>query len=136
MIKKLGYGTWGLGGKDYGPINEQDAYKLLSFAYDKGIKFFDTAPLYGLGQSERALGKLIQRIDRKKIIICSKCGMKPHKGFKMNQDFSENYVANDINKSLERLKTSYLDVVLLHSPEINQDISGALNLLIEYKKKK
>ena len=55
MNKKLGIGTWGLGGEDYGKISSTQAYKLLFKSYNSGINFFDTAPLYGNGRSEKHL---------------------------------------------------------------------------------
>ena len=50
--KVIGYGTWGLSGVDYGKISSNKSFKLLSYAYKKGINFFDTAPLYGDGRVE------------------------------------------------------------------------------------
>ena len=119
--KVIGYGTWGLSGLDYGKISSNKSFKLLSYAYKKGINFFDTAPLYGDGRVEKLIGKLVKKIDRKKILICTKCGMLPHKGFKMKQNFKYEKIHNDINKSLKNLNTNYIDILLLHSPKIKKN---------------
>ena len=135
MACKIGYGTWGLGGIDYGSVSEKKAFQLVSYAFQKGINFFDTAPLYGNGQSEKALGKLVSNIQRGSIKICTKCGMQPHRGFKMKQNFSKKFIKQDIERSLERLNTDYLDIVLLHSPNTIHDFNDLIDFLDNQKKK-
>jgi aryl-alcohol dehydrogenase-like predicted oxidoreductase len=115
---KLGFGTWGLGGEDYGHISTIYAIKLINFALKKKINFFDTAPLYGNGRSERLLGKVIKKFNRSKILIATKGGMLPHLGFDLKQDFSIKNLDRDLNNSLKRLNTSYIDYYLLHSPDL------------------
>lgn len=134
MTCKIGYGTWGLGGVDYGSVSEKKAFQLVSYAFQKGINFFDTAPLYGNGQSEKALGKLVSNIKRSSITICTKCGMQPHRGFRMKQNFTKKFIKQDIERSLERLNTDYLDIVLLHSPNTLHDVDDSLDFLDHQKK--
>lgn len=116
----IGFGTWGLGGMDYGPIKEKKALNLLNYAYKKRINFFDTAPLYGNGRSETIIGSFLRNKKRKKIIISSKGGMLPHRGFDWQQNFSFSNLLKDLNESLNRLNTDYLDYFLLHSPNIQK----------------
>ena len=52
LMSKLGFGTWGLGGEAYGEISYNHAVEVVRHAYNSGIRFFDTAPLYGSGRSE------------------------------------------------------------------------------------
>lgn len=116
----IGFGTWGLGGLDYGPISEVKAIKLLNHAYKKNISFFDTAPLYGSGRSEILIGSFLKKKNRKKIIISSKGGMLPHRGFDWQQNFSFDNLLEDLKNSLNRLNTNYLDYFLLHSPNLKE----------------
>lgn len=133
----IGYGTWGLGGIEYGPLAKSKALKLLNFSLNNGINFFDTAPLYGRGKVLNIIGQFIKNKKRKKFILCSKCGMKPHKGFKMKQDFSEKFLINDCMTTLRSLNTSYLDIMLLHSPDLKKiNINSAIKSLLVLKKKK
>jgi aryl-alcohol dehydrogenase-like predicted oxidoreductase len=134
---KLGFGTWGIGGKDYGPITSNYSLELINFALKKKINFFDTAPLYGNGRSERLLGTIIKKIDRTKIVIATKGGMLPHTGFDLKQDFSINNLQKDLQKSLRRLKTSYIDYYLLHSPNLKKiNIKKIIIFFQRLKKKK
>ena len=134
---KLGYGTWGLGGIEYGPLSYNKAISLLEYSYHKKIIFFDTAPLYGFGRVEKIIGDFLIKKNRKKIIICSKCGMLPHNSFKMKQNFSKKKIFNDLSNSLSKLKTDYLDILLLHSPNLEDiDITDAILTLKILKKKK
>lgn len=115
LVSTVGYGCWGIGGDAYGPVDDSESTKSLSLAYDRGINFFDTADVYGDGHSEEVLGKALKDI-RKKIVIATKGGTKPHYGFEMPQDFSAKNMIESFEKSLRRLMTDYIDLYQLHSP--------------------
>lgn len=133
----IGLGTWGLGGKDYKKISKNNSRIILTASYKSGIRFFDTAPLYGDGRSEVLLGELAQSVGRKNIIISTKCGMLPHKGFDLKQDFSINNILKDLINSMERLKTDYIDFFLLHSPEIHKiNLNEIIELMMNLKRNK
>jgi|694.fasta_scaffold130667_2 aryl-alcohol dehydrogenase-like predicted oxidoreductase len=134
---KLGYGTWGFSGKEYGHVSEAYCEKLLNYSYKKRVRFFDTSPSYGCGRAERIIGNFLSNVDRKKIIICTKCGMLPHKGFKMKQDFSIDNINKSIKESLKNLRVEYLDILLLHSPNIKKiNLSKIFKLIKKLKKNK
>lgn len=119
-ISVLGFGCWGLGGESYGKISEIRAIKILNYAYDKKINFFDTSDLYGKvddGRSEIILGKAFKK-KRDKIILASKFGLLPHDGWYMPECFNIKYLSHALEKSLKRLQTDYLDIIQLHSPSI------------------
>ena len=60
-VSEIGMGTWELGGREWGDISEEDAIKLLKYAYDKGVTFYDTADQYGGGRAERLLGEAFSK---------------------------------------------------------------------------
>ena len=127
---KLGYGTCPLGGITLmgkqnigmGPQSLNLSKKCLIHAYDKGIRFYDTADIYGNGKVEKLLGKVFSK--KKDISICTKFGNRV-KGNKIIFDSSVNYFTNSLNLSLKRLKREYIDIFLLHSPpeKINIDLT-------------
>ncbi len=117
-VSEIGFGTWGLGGDSYGPVDDQVSILALKRARKLGINFYDTADLYGAGRAERILGQTFAG-KREEIIITSKVGNLPHKEFFMPQDFSEAHIRNGLEASLSRLQTDYIDIYLLHSPDLN-----------------
>ncbi len=112
QIHRLGFGAWQLANPLWSNMTEQEAIALVRKAYDKGIRFFDTAPGYSHGQSERIIGKALHHV-REHVIIQSKFGHHADG----HTDFSEAIIKESIKASCERLQTDYLDSVLLHNPE-------------------
>ena len=117
MVSEIGFGTWGLGGDSYGPVNDDVSRQALRLAFDLGITFYDTSDLYGNGHSEEILGDSF-RDCRDNVVIATKVGTLPHTGFYMPQDFSEASIMRSIDASLQRLKTDWVDLYQLHSPHI------------------
>lgn len=89
--------------------------KLIREAIDLGINTFDTAPQYGKGEAEIRLGQAIVDRDRSKLVLISKAGI-PERGMR---DFSPDGIERSLEASLARLKTDYLDVLLLQG--VNSD---------------
>lgn len=116
-VSEIGFGTWGLGGNSYGPVDDNVSKAALRFAFDSGITFYDTSDLYGNGHSEEVLGDALHDV-RDKIIIATKVGALPHTGFYMPQDFSPLHIRQGLEASLARLRTDYVDLYQLHSPPV------------------
>jgi aryl-alcohol dehydrogenase-like predicted oxidoreductase len=112
-VNVLGFGGWQVGNQHLhqgGTIEE--GITLVQEAYNQGINFFDTAPNYGLGNSETIIGEALQNV-REHVYINSKVGHHPDG----NRDFSSNRIKESILGSLTRLQTDYLDSVILHNPD-------------------
>ena len=90
---------------------KKDVQSLISAALDCGINFFDHADIYGGGRSEEIFGEAFCG-RRDEVLIQSKCGIR--KGY---FDFSKEHIVSSVEGSLKRLKTDYLDVLLLHRPD-------------------
>ena len=137
---KLGFGTCQLGGVTkignkhigMGIQRENDSIKALNLAYKNGIKFFDTADVYGNGSVEKLLGKVF---FKKKVIICSKIGNKKIKN-SFTFSFSEKYVIETLKKILKRIKKKTLSILLIHSPPKEFKLSENLFQFIKMLKKK
>lgn len=95
-------------------MSKKEANLLINTALDEGITLFDHADIYGQGKSEEVFADAIDMNPsiREKIIIQSKCGIRP--GF---FDFSKEHILNSVDGILKRLKTDYLDILLLHRPD-------------------
>lgn len=91
-----------------------EASNLINTALEEGINFFDHADIYGGGKSEEVFAEAVDMKPsvRGKFIIQTKCAIR--KGY---YDFSKEYILNSVEGSLRRLKTEYIDTLLLHRPD-------------------
>jgi aryl-alcohol dehydrogenase-like predicted oxidoreductase len=97
----LGFGAWGIGGAGWGaPAEETERLAAIAQARERGVVWFDTAPTYGDGESERLLGRAL-RPHRAKIRIATKVGPRDDP-------------RRSLEQSLQRLGTDYVDLVQLH----------------------
>jgi predicted oxidoreductase len=96
-------------------LNPSEASTFVKTALDSGAVFFDHADIYAAGASEEIFAKAIDMKPsiREKVILQSKCGIRPGIAF----DFSKDHILKSVEGSLKRLKTEYLDVLLLHRPD-------------------
>jgi predicted oxidoreductase len=95
-------------------LSNRDAGRLIQTALDQGVNMFDHADIYGKGESEIRFSEAIQMNEsiREKMILQSKCGIRP--GF---YDSSKAHILASVDGILQRLKTSCLDILLLHRPD-------------------
>jgi len=95
-------------------LSKTEASLLINTAIESGINFFDHADIYGGGKSEEVFADAFDMTpsSREKFILQSKCGIR--KGY---FDFSKQHILDSVDGSLKRLKTDYLDILLLHRPD-------------------
>ncbi|MBO6046403.1 MAG: aldo/keto reductase [Erysipelotrichaceae bacterium] len=120
----------GLGCMRIANMTVDDVEKLISGALAQGINFFDHADIYGGGQSEKVFGEALEKHPewRSQMIIQTKCGIIPGKRY----DFSKKHILQQVNQSLENLHTDYVDILLLHRPDMIYDpeeLSDAIHTL-------
>ncbi|MEU7905916.1 aldo/keto reductase [Actinoplanes sp. NPDC049118] len=127
-ISAIGAGCWTIGGPATNgriPIGWDDADPAaaldgLRCAYEHGVRLFDTADVYGMGQSERLLGILLAEISRHEAIVSSKVGYFAGRG---THPYDPAQMREQFHRSLERLGTDYLDIYFLHSSDFGpQDV--------------
>lgn len=112
MVSEVGFGAWQLANPDWGHESADESIKMVHTAMDLGCNFFDTAPGYGNGSSEKLLGEALRK-RRSQVILCSKYGHHTNNGI---PDYSPDKLESVLDGSLRRLKTDYLDCYLIHSP--------------------
>ena len=126
-VSRIAYGCMGLGGGwDRTPATEdrvRAAVDVVLAAYDQGITLFDHADIYAGGKSEAIFAEVWKaRPDlRDKIVLQSKCGIRfagdPKPDAPPRYDFSYSHIVRSVEGSLRRLKTDWLDILLLHRPD-------------------
>ncbi|WP_031026481.1 aldo/keto reductase [Streptomyces sp. NRRL WC-3725] len=131
-VTSLGFGVAALGNL-YTPVGDEQAHAAVQAAWERGIRYFDTAPHYGLGLSERRLGAALREHDRADYTVSTKVGRRLEpadgtgddlaNGFAVPAthhrvwDFTADGVRRTLEASLERLGLDRVDVVYLHDPD-------------------
>ena len=112
-------------------LENVDAVKgWVDTALEHGINFFDHADIYGKGRCEELFGQVLTPLLREKIILQSKCSIRPGIAF----DFSKEHILNSVDGILKRLNTEYLDILLLHRPDAlmePEEVADAFRILKE-----
>ena len=122
-----------------------EAVKTINAALEQGINFFDHADIYGKGKSEEMFSEIwkVHSGLREKIFLQSKCGIRfegdPAPNSPHRFDFTYEHIVNSVEGSLKRLKTDYLDILLLHRPDPlvePEEVARAFNDLKKHGKVK
>lgn len=132
-ISAMGIGTWAFDPKGWTGSSDEESVRVLREALDRGINLIDTAPVYGLGHSERIVGKAIEGYDRKSIFIATKCGLIWDGDGRVENNLSRESLLREIDEILERLGTEYVDLLQVHWPNPAYDIREIFETLAEIK---
>ena len=129
-LSAVGLGGWALGGgTDWGPTDETAARNTLAAAWDAGITFLDTAPIYG--QSETLIGRALQG-RRQQVVLAGKCGLVKN-GSWTDHDLRPQTLIRQLEESLTRLQTDYLDLYQIHYPDPKVPLEAALETLVRVR---
>ncbi|HXW79233.1 MAG TPA: aldo/keto reductase [Acidimicrobiales bacterium] len=151
-VSELGFGGAQIGNL-FVPVDDQTARLAVDAAWDAGVRYFDTAPHYGLGWSERRLGAALAGRPRGEFVISTKVGrlLVPNPmptgsdlrtgGFEVPDDltrvfdFTAGGVRQSLEASLERLQLDRVDIVYVHDPDnyLDQAIGQAIPALLELR---
>ena len=118
------------GGYGFGHIDQQDACSLLEYAFDRGVRIFDTAPVYGFGLSEKRMGEALAKV-REDVYIISKSGICWDDNKRVKLDNSPTVAEKMLKDSLSRLKTDYIDLYMVHWPDPDVDIRKTLEVYLD-----
>lgn len=132
-VSILGFGCWATSKQGWKDVNQKEAIITLEKAYDKGINLFDTAPIYGFGKSEEILGEVFSSV-RKKIYIATKAGLRWSEFGKVEHNLKRDSILFEVENSLNRLKSDYIDLYQVHWPDQNTEIQETMETLIELRK--
>jgi len=106
----------GMGGAPLVITEESNAIETLHTAYNEGIRYFDTAPYYGAGISEKYFGKFLSSVERNSFVISSKVG-RIIENQEIRFDYTREGILRSLDESLERLNLDYIDIALIHDPD-------------------
>ena len=140
------FGAWAIGGWMWGGADRKDAIDAIRTAYDQGVTSIDTAPVYGQGTSEEIVGEALKDIGRDKVQILTKYGMrwdlkkgdyafpsKDEKGrdLEIYKYAGREGIRKEIEDSLRRLSTDYIDLYQIHWPDSTTPIQESMETVAE-----
>ena len=131
-VSRLCMGGCPMGGYGWGEVQEQELIDAVHTAIDNGVTIFDTADTYGLGQSERTLGKALGS-KRKDVVIADKFGVRAGRGPTF-YDNSPEYIHQALELSLKNLGTDYIDLYQVHYRDEKTPLSVVVETLDVLKK--
>lgn len=116
QVTNLGFGTAPIGNAK--TVSDADAEATIQRAYEVGIRLFDSAPLYGSGESELRIGRALRGVPRDNYVISTKIGRVLNADRSaFVYDFSYDGVMRSLEGSLKRLGTDHVEIVLVHDPD-------------------
>ena len=116
-VSRVAIGTWAIGGWMWGGTDEAESVATIRSALEHGINLVDTAPVYGFGRSEEIVGKAIAEGRlRADVVIATKAGLQ-WDGGKVSRNASRNRIMQEVEESLRRLRTDYIDIYQVHWPD-------------------
>src|SRR3977135_2147267 len=116
-VSRVAIGTWAIGGWMWGGTDEAESIATIQAAFEHGINVVDTAPVYGFGRSEEIVGKAIAEGRlRSQVIIATKVGLQ-WEGGRVSRNASRARIMREVEDSLRRLRTDYIDIYQVHWPD-------------------
>jgi aryl-alcohol dehydrogenase-like predicted oxidoreductase len=147
----VGFGAWAIGGWMWGGADERAAIAAIHRAIDLGMNLIDTAPMYNYGYSEELIGRAIK--DRRdKVVLATKCGLiwyreegqfffhADERGitpgpsrYKVYRCLKPHSIREEIEQSLRRLQTDYIDLYQTHWPDGSTPVEETMACLLKLK---
>jgi aryl-alcohol dehydrogenase-like predicted oxidoreductase len=116
-VSRVALGTWAMGGWMWGGTDERESIATIRAALDQGINLIDTAPAYGFGVSEETVGRAVAATGlRSQAVIATKVGLEWRDG-KVYRNATRDRIMQEIDQSLRRLRTDYIDIYQVHWPD-------------------
>jgi aryl-alcohol dehydrogenase-like predicted oxidoreductase len=116
-VSPVAIGTWAIGGWMWGRTDEAESITTIQAAFERGMNVVDTAPVYGFGRSEEIVGRAIAESRlRSHVIIATKVGLQ-WEGGRVTRNASRARIMREVEDSLRRLQTDYIDIYQVHWPD-------------------
>ena len=130
-LSAVGFGCWAAGGTIvWNNANDDSTISAIRRGIDLGINLFDVAPIYGFGHAETILGRALGA-RRQQVIIATKCGLRWDDTHTSVNNLRAESVMQEIDDSLRRLQTDYIDIYQMHWPDPATPIGETMQALLQ-----
>ncbi|HID40005.1 MAG TPA: aldo/keto reductase, partial [Calditrichaeota bacterium] len=127
-VSTIGFGAWAIGGMNWGKTDDAISLKALNQAIDKGVSLIDTADVYGFGHSEKLIAQILKNRGKGDLIVATKAGndfyfasQDDDTGYgPIRQTYTREYLIYAAEQSIKRLGVDALDILQLHSPDLDK----------------
>ncbi|MDW5288569.1 aldo/keto reductase [Formosa sp. PL04] len=145
-LSAITFGAWAAGGWMWGGTEQNDAVKAMQSAFDFGVTTIDTAPIYGMGHSEKIVGEAIKDLPRDQVQIITKYGLRwdatqgdfyvnsqdnDGKDIAIYKHSSKASIIKECEDSLKRLGTDYIDLYQIHWPDKTTEIQETMEAVAQ-----
>ncbi|MDH5542746.1 MAG: aldo/keto reductase [Nitrospinota bacterium] len=132
LVSRLGFGGCPMGKHGWGEVSEKNLLEAIDYAIENGVTLFDTADVYGLGESEKLLGAGLKK-RRKRAVIATKFGVRFDSKMKAYYDNSEKWMRHSIENSLNNFGTDYIDIYQVHNLDRVTPLADVIGNLLRLK---
>lgn len=136
QVSVIGLGTWVIGGWMWSGAEDGESLATIRLAFDLGINLIDTAPVYGYGRSEELVGRAVAESgQREKLILATKVGLEWNdEKTRIWRNSSRSRVLREVDESLRRLRTDYVDIYQVHWPDSGTPFEETMEALLELRR--
>ena len=128
QVSTVGFGAWAIGGMNWGPTDDEVSKRALHAALDADVTLIDTADVYGFGHSEDLIAEVFRERRKGDVIVATKAGNDFYTATEdddagygpIKQNYDRDYIISAAERSLERLRMEALDILQLHSGNLEQ----------------
>jgi len=133
-LTTIGLGTWAQGGGGWnfgwGPQDDWESIRAIQAAYEEGINWVDTAPVYGLGHAEEVLGRALRELPEQPF-VATKCGLVWDDSRRTRSQLTSSSVRKECEASLRRLGVDVIDLYQIHWPNPDEQIEEAWSTIAQ-----
>ena len=131
-VSPIVLGTWVSGGWAWGGADDKDSVMAILRAFELGINFVDTAPVYGFGKSELIIGEALKQWGpRENIVVATKFGLEWDERENIRRNCSPDRIREEVDQSLKRLGVHRIDLYQMHWPDRNTPLESSIEALLK-----